>query len=255
MRNIVFKIYNSFETILTSLVALSAFGYFYQVNSFNSLTQKWISIVFYCAYIGHFFLIFRSFKELSDKSTNVAKEFGPRKWLNCKLEIFIRFLIIIVAIFVSGLGTTIIIELWNQTIGIFYPTKHIECLDTRKTFQNFTIFALILTILVLIWNALAIFFDYIIDKNYSKLKEDLFQLNWPEHSKVNRAKNSQIFNLLPPRLRYFIGDIIALIFWVCFNYAVFYSNDYHFVDVISIFIVVYIILILYRALSIKYKYE
>ena len=225
--------------------------YYKNKNMFTSNFQVYVAMSFYIAYMFHFFLIFRSFKKLDNSTTTPAIEFGKSIWLNSKFENILRWFIIIISLCVLHVST-IFFEIWNNFICkyfIFLPS-----ISLNPT-ENFTLFAFILSLLVLLWNIIAIIFDFVIKFNFTDFKKDVIDLNWPIHYKRAKPKNRAFFNLLPPRSKYLLGDSIAFTFWFMFQKAVFRTNDFHFVEYVSIMIVIYCLLILYRAGAVAFKYE
>jgi hypothetical protein len=226
---------------------MGVFKYFKENEAKFYGYQFYISIAFFVAYSFHLFLIINSFRTIGSNERSLFEiSYNSKHWLGSKFEFFFRHVIVIAALCVSGHISEVLINVANIFVPMFNPGFEMHHLNPEK---NFTLFAYTLSWIIIAYDILGIFSDFVFPWDLESFKKAI-SLNWPDDS-----KNRSIFKFLPIRPIYFSIDIIALIFWRNYFKAVWYTQDFDFVEVLSFFIIIYVLLIFYRMIGYFKKFE
>lgn len=243
------KVLDILTWILTIAILFSVFAYF-QTNKLRFLSdeQRHMAMVFFSAYTVHLYLIITAFRTVGGEPSQIEKLYYSKRWLgHTKLELVLRHIIVIAALCVSGHIPDVLVNVVNVILKLFGSDTKLHHFTPEL---NFTLFAFILSAIIILYDILAILFDFIFPGDWKGLKKAFF-LNWPED-----AAGRNFFLLFPPRPRYLVGDLIALIFWWKFYVAINDSTkNFDFVQYLSFILLVYIALLIYRVVGRVKKLE
>lgn len=238
--------------LLTVSVLVAAINYFDrdEVN-FNHEAHRRVAQWFYCCYSVHLFFIIRAFRHVGIRNNEIVLNFGPSQWINKGWEKKFRYVIIIIALCVSGHLSTVVYELYHEyahNLGLPSGAPWTEV-------QNFTFFAFLLSLSILVWNLMLLIYDILLTRNWKDFKKYYLK---PYKDRKAGSRFKKFFHLFPMRSRYLLVDSIAFYYWYqFFGQSAFdeATTSYKFTDWIYLFVGVYILLTVYRCIAYLYKYE